>query len=222
MAQTTTMFCSVSDVHTELVQNAGYNGDDTLIQQQILKATALIRNYTRRDWEKAVYTEFFTTYDVDITINQGRNFARFPLKEKPVSVEAGEEAVIVFNTAGRFEDTQPLQYDIDYSVDTGSNSIIMYPSKMESMGRSLRVIYTAGYPINDTDATLLDVAPNICQACIVQAAFYTQRILNASGGTYAKSDKTGSKDYSLTKSGFVADALHLIKPETRILIGSNR
>ena len=220
MATTTTMFCSVEEVHTELNQHAGYNGDDTLIQQQIEKATALIRSYTRRDWELSSYTEFFTTYSQDISIRQGRNFVMFPLKEKPVAVIP--EPVITFNTAGRFDDTEPLQYDVDYVVDQNKNQIIMYPSKMEVAGRSLKVVYTAGYPINSGDARVLDVPGNIRAACCVQAAFYTKRILNANEGSSQKSDKTGYKVYSLTKSGFVTEALNLIKPETRVLIGSNR
>lgn len=220
MATTTSMFCSVEEVHTELQQHAGFNGDDTLIQQQIEKATALIRSYTRRDWEKSSYTEHFTTYDQDITIRQGRNYVMFPLKEKPIDLAT--EPVVTFNTAGQFDNTDPLQYDVDYVVDTVKNQIIMYPSKMEVAGRSLKVVYTAGYDINQIDPQLLDVPTNIRMACCIQAAFYTNRILNQNAGTSQKSNKIGFKVFATTRSGFVAEALNLIKPETRVLIGSNR
>jgi hypothetical protein len=220
MTITTTMFCSVEEVHIELAQYGGYNGDDNLIQQQIEKATALIRQYTRRGWEKSSFTEYFTTYQIDIAIGVGRNYAMFPLKEKPIDLAV--TPVVTFNTAGRFADTQPLEYGEDYYIDADKNQLIMYPSKMEVQGRSLKVVYTAGYPVNGSNTALLDVPVNIRMACCVQAAFYTRRILNANTGSQQKSDKTGFKIYALTKSGFVEEALHLIKPETRVLIGSNR
>jgi hypothetical protein len=220
MATTTTKFCSVEEVHAELQQYAGYNGDDALISQQVEKATALIRSYTRRDWEKASYTEFFTTYDQDITIRQGRNYVVFPLKEKPIDLTT--EPVVTFNTAGNFANTDPLQYDIDYFVDTNKNQIVMYPAKMEVAGRSLKVVYTAGYDINSQDTSLLDVPANIRLCCAIQAAFWTKRILNQTTGSTQKSDSTGFKVFATTRSGFVAEALNLIKSETRVLIGSNR
>lgn len=220
MATTTTMFCSVEEVHTELAQYGGYNGDDALIQQQVEKTTALIRTYTRRDWERASYTEYFTTYEQDIQIKVGRNYVMFPLKEKPVDLAV--TPIVTFNTAGRFADTQALQYNVDYVVDTNKNQIVMYPSKMEVAGRSLQVVYTAGYEINQSDQRILDVPVNIRMACCIQAAFYTRRIINQQSGSQQKSDKTGFKVYDLTRSGFVSEALHLIKPETRVLIGSNR
>lgn len=220
MPTTTTMFCSVADVQAELNQHAGYTGDNALITAQIKKATALIRSYTRRDWEYGEYVEVFSTYSQDISISVGRNHVIFPLKEKPVDITAPFS--VKFNTAGRFDDTDALTSGTDYYFDAIKNQIVMYPSRMEATSRSLQVTYTAGHEIDDEDTALLLVPQNIASACAAQAAFYVQSILNQTSGASQKSDKRGSSVYAITKSGFVSEALNLIKPETRVMVGSNR
>ena len=217
MPTTTTKFCTVAEVHTALNQHSGYNADDTLIQTQIELATQLIRNFTRREWEAGSYTDYFSTQDVDVLIGKGRGHVKFFLSERNVSGTPD----VVFNTAGKFGDTQALEMGTDFYLDTRVNAIVMYPGIMTYSGRSLRVIYTAGYPINDSDALLLEVPTDIRMACQQQAAFMTRRVLNATTGTSEKSNKTGSSISKVGGSGLVMEAQALLRTNTRTLIGSN-
>lgn len=212
MAPTTSKFCLPLDVKAYLNQNDGYTGDDAHITTHIKHATALIRNYTRRDWESGSFTEFFDTAQVISQLNLGRAYARFTLKERPLQSITN----IRFHTGGEWEDAADLSTDL-YSID--GNSVVIYPHEMRYHQRSIRIVYIAGYEIDITDTDLLLVAENIKQACAIQAAFTWRRVLNETQGKSQKQDKQGFANFRVSPSGLIGEAQALLKSETTLLIG---
>lgn len=213
---TTSKFCLPADVYPFIRNMDGYTGDDAELTIHIQTATALIREYTRRDWERDTYVDFFDSKDINIAIGQGNGYTQFQLREKPVQSITS----VKFNTSGDWTNTDPLESYL-YELDVRRNRVIIYPTLMNSYGRSLRIEYVAGYEVNDTDTDLLDVAENLKRACAIQAGFQWQRVLNMTSHSSKKQDRRGTKEYQVTPSGLVAEALALIKGETRLLVGGN-
>lgn len=213
---TTTMFCSLADVKAHTNTQESFVGDDAVLTTHIKMATALIRVYTRRKWERASYTQFFSTQDINVAIRRGDEVARFSIKEKPL-VSVTE---VIFNTGGNWEDTQPLESST-YEVDTDANALILYPQIMVSHARALRVRYVAGFPINDTNADLLDVSENIRQATAMQAAMSFRRKVNETAGLSLKQDRKGLAQYRVGPSGLFMEAQSLLRGEVSLLVGGN-
>lgn len=215
---TTTKFCTVDDVKGQLNTADAYTGDDTAIEAQIVNATALIRAFTRREWETATYTQYFDTQDINIAFRPGKAMARFTLNERPLQSITS----VKYHTGGDFEDVQALSAaNNHYYVDLNKNQIIMYPSYMTHNLRSLQVVYVAGYAINGDDATLLDVDTNLRTACAVQAAFSWRRIINETGGKSQKQDRKGFANYKVGANGLVMEAQAMLRNKTRLLMGTN-
>ena len=212
----TTKFCTVAQVKAYLSGDEAYTGDDTMIAAHIETATALLRQFTRRDWERATFTQFFDTNDINIAIRQGNGYTQFQLKEKPVQSITS----VKFNTAGDWTNTTALEARL-YELDAARNRVILYPTLMNSYGRALQVVYVAGYPVNDSDADLLDVAPNLRNACAIQAAFTFRRVINETSGSKQKQDRKGLVNYAVNSSGLIGEALALVKSDTRLLVGGN-
>jgi hypothetical protein len=210
------MFCSLADVKAHHNTNEGYQGDDDLLTTHIKTATALIRQFTRRSWEQGTYTQFFSTQDINVAIRRGDAVARFSIKEKPLQ----SITQVIFNTGGAWDDTSPLPSNA-YEVDTNANSLIIYPQRMVSHTRSLRVRYVAGFPINNSDPQILDVSENIKQACAQQAAMSFRRMLNENAGASLKQDRKGLTQYKVGPSGLFLEAQALLRGEVSILVGGN-
>lgn len=213
---TTDKFCTLDNVKAYMRDAIGYSGDDELISEHIITATALLREYTRREWELGQRTQLFDSKDINTSINVGNGMASFTLKEKPlVSIDK-----VVFHAGGSFADARALDSS-DYTVDADRNRVVIYPGTMTSGRGQLQITYTAGYPVDSVDSDLLRVATNISRACAIQAAFTTRQALNETSGKKQKQDKLGFANYALTSSGLVAEALALVRRETRILVGGN-
>lgn len=211
---TTTKFCAVNDVKAYLNAADGYAGDDNQIETHIKQATALIRNYTRRVWERGTYKQYFSTQDISIAFGMSRSVAKFTLKERPVQSITS----VRFHTGGDFDTVEDLTSRV---WEQDGNNIIMYPSLMHHHERSIQVIYIAGYLPNGDDVELLDVAENMRQACAIQASFTWRRVINETQGKSQKQDKKGFANYSTSSSGLISEALALLKTETSIMVGSN-
>jgi hypothetical protein len=216
MPVTTTMFCLPDEVQTHMNVGNNWTSDDQQITSHIITATALIRAYTRRSWELGNYTQFFSSQDLDIGINRGGNFASFSLNEKPL---VGITAV-KYNTGGGFADTVAMEEGTDYEVDTDANAFIMYPSVMRAHGRSIKVTYEAGYPVNVDEPALLDVSSQLQQACAIQSAFTFTRTLNQTSGKSQKQDGKGFANFSVSSNGLVMEAQALLRGTARVLVGS--
>jgi hypothetical protein len=212
----TTKFCSVADVHAHINTVAGFSGDDALITTHIQQATALLRNFTRRKWDFGNYTQFFKTEDINIAIGVGDAVARFTLKERPL-VSVTE---VKFNTGGEWDNTDPVPTTA-YEVDLDANAVVVYPQRMTSHARSLRVRYTAGFIVDEEDDQLLLVDENLRQACAVQAAFTFRRMLNETSGSSLKQDRKGLMQYRVAPSGLVMEAQALVRGYASVLVGGN-
>ena len=211
---TTTKFCTISNVKDYLNAADGYAGDDAQIENHIKQATALIRNYTRRKWERASHTQYFSTQDISIAFGMSRSVAKFSLKERPVQSITS----VKFHTGGDFGTVENLASTV-WELD--ENKIVMYPSLMHHHERALRVEYVAGYLPDTDDPLLLDVSEHLRQACAVQASFTWRRVINETQGKSQKQDKKGFANYSTNSSGLISEALALLKTETSIMVGSN-
>lgn len=214
---TTTKFCTVDDVKAQLNTMDGYTGDDAGMEAQIINATALIRSFTRRQWEEATYTQYFNTQDINVAIRPHAAVALFSLNEKPVQ----SITTVKFHTGGDFENAKELVEGIEYKTDIDNDKIILYPSYMSSRLRSLEVVYVAGYPINDTDAQLLDVDSNLRAACAIQSAFLWRRIINETSGTGQKQDRKGFMNYKIGANGLIMEAQAMLRSKPRLLMGTN-
>ena len=213
----TTKFCTVDQVKAQL-QSGGFDyiADNSSITDHIQQATQLVRSYTRRNFEKKQRTQHFSTPDIRVLLGVGDAVARFTFNETPlVTVDQ-----VQYAPDGDWQDADILS-SILYEVDTDKNAMFIYPSRLFSRARSLRVMYTAGFEIDVTDTELLLVDAGLRQATAVQAAFTWRRMVNQTTGTKQKQDKLGLVNYSLTPSGLVSDALALCKHRTRLLVGGN-
>lgn len=207
---------------------AGFSNDNAIIETFIVQATAMIRQFTRREWTSAQYTDYLDTADIDTAIRRGKGVYISQLREKPVSVADAEYPVLIYSTSGNWEDATPINRN-NYIVDTRKSQIIMYPGVMTYRPRSLRCVYTAGYPVQtvaepnniDADAELVMVSANIRQACIAQAAYMTRRELNNTAGSSRDEGGNRMRGYHLTQTGFVREAFALIRTETRLFVGGS-
>lgn len=213
----TTKFCTVDEVKAQLNTADGFTGDDAAITQHIINATALIRAFTRRDWETATHTQYFDTQDINIAIRPGQAMARFHLKERPLQSITS----VKYHTGGDFTNTDALTEDVEYRVDLAANQLIMYPSYMSRNLRSLQVVYVAGYEVDGTDTDLLLVDANLAAACAVQAAFTWRRVINETSGKSQKQDRKGFANYKVGANGLVMEAQAMLRGKTRLLTGHN-
>lgn len=220
-----TNFCTVQDVRKALDSHPDFTGNDHLIATCIEQTSALIRAYTRRDWDMAEYTDFKDTSDIDVAIGRGRGTYTIHLREKPVSIEVGKAPKLRYSPSGRWDDTTDLAANI-YQVDVRKNQIIMYPALMVSRPRALRVVYWAGYVTQDiadpnatnADPDCLAVPGHIKAAAIAQATFLVKRSLNDVSGTNRKDSGDRLAHYGMNNtSGLIRDALALLRTEVRLL-----
>lgn len=215
----TDKFCTVDQAKSYNLVEAGYSGDDGLYLAQVVAATQAIKIFTRREWVRGGYVDYFDTADIDIAINQGRNYVAFSFREKNVEVTESYP-VVKYHTGGGWDDAQALP-TTTYSVDTRKNQLIMYPAKMTSQARSLRVAYTAGYEYDDVDTNLVLVPSHIATACAIQASFMVNVIVNDQTNSKSSSNRAGSRRFDVTASGLVQQAQALVRQEVRLFMGSN-
>lgn len=207
----------------------GFTRDDAMIEIFIEQATAMIRQFTRREWTEQEYTDYLSTADIDVAINRGKGVYAATLREKSVNVTDELYPALRYSASGNWDDTADIPRS-NYTVDVRKNQIIMYPGVMTYRPRSLRCVYTAGYPVVDmapvTDPPsppdyVVQVPNNIRQACIAQAVYLTRRELNNTAGTSREDGGNRMRGYWMTQTGFVREALALLRTEVRLLMGGN-
>lgn len=215
-----TKFCKVEDVHAAMQSEETFTRDNNLIALYIEQSSALIRQYTRREWDMAEYLDYLDTNDVDVLINKGKGAFIVTLREKPVSVSDALYPKIRYSASGQWNDVADLDREY-YTCDARKSQIIMYPGLMTSRPRSLRVVYHAGYPILAGTDDVVDVPANIKSACIAQTVFYVRRALNNVSGTNRKDSQERLASYGMTKTGLIREALALLRTEVRLFVGGN-
>lgn len=209
-----------------------FTRDDAMIETFIEQATAMIRQHTRREWTQNVYTDYLSTADIDVAINRGGVY-KATLREKPISVAPAEYPALRYSASGNWDDTDDIPIS-NYTIDVRKNQIIMYPGVMTYRPRSLRCVYTAGYPVVDVTVypdplpnppplpyEVVQVPTNIRQACIAQAAYMVRRELNSTAGSSREEGGNRMRGYWMTQTGLVREALALIRTEVRLLVGGN-
>ncbi len=216
MPITATKFCLPDEVKAHMNASSAYNGDDARIEVHIRTATALIRNFTRRSWERGTYVQRLSSFDIDRAIGRGSNVANFSLKERPlISVTS-----VKYNTAGNFVDTDAMDAS-DYRMDQERNAVVIYSRYMNSNAQSIQITYEAGFAVNASDDDLLDVDENLRQACAIQAASSWTRTLNQTTGKSQKQDQKGFANFNVSSNGLVAEAQAMLRGYSVLLVGSN-
>lgn len=228
-----TKLCTRKDTLAPIVE-PGYSAYNSLADQAIAQASALIRRFTRRDWDYGQFTDFLDSTDIDIAIRRGKSTITLPLREKNIDLTMPVD--VRYNSGGNWVNSTAMDATT-FQVDHRKNQIIFYPSRMTSNARSIRVIYYAGYkvipqgeipdPVNvggtipdpEWEPNVLDVPDHIKYAAIAQAQFFVRRAMNDVTGTTRKDSEERTKTLKLTASGLVGEALSLLKSETRLLMG---
>jgi len=223
-----TKMCSIANVVPVLNIESGWTRDNDIINLYIEQATALIRQYTRREWDYGQHIDFASTTDIDTAIRRGSNTYTVTLREK--NLDTTMPFSIRYDAAGKFDDAADVDPSI-YSIDTRRNQIVFYPSLMRSADRNIRISYYAGFKVIEPDdpqnipadfeADILDVPANLRLACVAQTAYFVRQYYNSVTGTTRKDSQARVKEAGLTGAGLVAEALALIKSETRLLMGKN-
>lgn len=216
-----TVFCKISDLKMLGGVQEGYNGDDALLGYFIMQASAQIRAYTRRQWDRAEYTDYVSTTDIDRHIRRGKATFVVSLREKNVSIEDNFYPKLRYETAGKWDETDDIDHSV-YYVDTQKSQIIIYPQILTSNARSVRVVYTAGYAVipNVDNGTVLDVPDNIRAACVAQANWLFRKHLNDTNGTDRSKGQERVAAAGVTSGGLCAEALSMLKSEVKLLTGS--
>lgn len=228
-----TKLCSRKDVLAPIVET-GYRAYDPLADQAVAQASALIRRFTRRDWDYGQFIDFLDSTDIDIAIRRGKNTLILPLREKNIDLTMPVD--VRYNTGGNWQNSDAMSAD-SFQVDTRKNQIVFYPSRMTSNARAIRVVYYAGYkvipqpqipdpenpgqtiPDPEWESGVLDIPDHIKYAAIAQAQFFVRQAMNDVTGTTRKDSEERTKTLKLTASGLVGEALSLLKSETRLLMG---
>jgi hypothetical protein len=214
-------FCTLADARLAFGnQQDGYTGDDALITQQIETATALIQEYTRREWTQAVRTQYFSGADVDAAINRGRGYVKFSLREKNPLLDP--YPTVRYSPSGKFGNATDLTREA-YSVDQRLSQIIIYPTVFSSTGRSIQIIATTGFPLSDVvgEEDVVLVPQNLRAACAKHAAFSAAQILNQTSGNAATVSQSAGSTFRMSRSGLVMEAFALVKSEVRTFVGSD-
>jgi hypothetical protein len=227
-----TTLCSLDDVKSLMQSGANWTADDPMIAASIEQSSALIRRYTRREFDRQTYVEYFDTQDIDVAIGRGGNVAKFFLKERPVSLVEGDYPILKFHTGGDWANATALDTSY-YQFDNRLNAIVIYPQVMQSVGRSLQITYVAGYeeimaevvtdPPTDPpeyEATgVLNVPSHIKTACAQQAMAEFRALLNeVTGSSRNEQEERNTRD-SIGPSGLCKSALALIRTEVRLMTG---
>jgi hypothetical protein len=214
-------FCTLDDVRLAFgnIQNS-HTDDDALLMQQIEAATALLVEYTRRDWVQMQRTQYFSGADVDAAINRGRGYVKFGLREKNVLTDP--YPVVRYSPSGNFGDARELEPN-SYSVDNRLSQIIIYPTVFTSSGRSIQIVATTGFPMSteEGEEELCLVPHNLRTACAKQASFAAAQILNQTSGNGSATDTSAGSTFRMSKSGLVMEAFALVKSEVRTFVGSD-
>lgn len=217
-----TTLCSLDDVKSLMQGGANWTADDASLLASIEHASALIRRYTRREFDQATYVEFFDTQDIDVAIGRGGNVAKFFLKERPVSLTDENYPVLKFHTGGDWANTTALDRGY-YQFDNRTNAIVIYPQVMQSVGRSLQITYVAGYAeiLDEDDAPtgVIAVPSHVKQACAQQAMAEFRALVNEITGSSRNEEEQRNTRDSIGPSGLCKSALALVRTEVRLMTG---
>jgi hypothetical protein len=208
-------FCTIQDVKSRMDLSISYTGRDDMFTDAIMDATALIRAYTRRNYDYAAYTQYASVSRTDVVLSIGRQVNKITLDERPI--DPAKMPIVTYSQFGDWANAIPLLTSY-YQVDYARNQIVLYPGDTFFTERSLKIDYYAGYLPDATDTDLLLVSRNIKAACAVQAAFSIKRQVNQSAGEdQARSGRNNLVKYHVNASGLIPESAALLRGEVRLL-----
>lgn len=214
-------FCAVADVLSLINGNASFvdTGRDGKITAHIKTATALIRAYTRRDWERRTHIEYFNALDIDVLRGIGSSPLQLRLSEFPVVTPLS--IALRYSPSGQFDlvEDEPTDRYVYEQAEYGKGVVNVYTSYMEASNRSIRAIYNAGFLPDGSDNDLLLVDENLKQACVQQAAFMYRRQLDGEQGQQQKGNRRGQAQFNMRPTGLIAEAQGLVKSYVKIFTG---
>lgn len=216
----TSKFCTLEAVRAQISTEDAFTRDDALIESCIKQATSMVRQFTRRDWTEAEYTDYLDTSDIDVSIRRGRGVYINTLREKNINITDPKYPVLKYSANGRWDDMDAIPR-ANYAIDVRKNQIILYPGVMDSRPRAIRCTYWAGYPIDATDPELVLVSPALQTATLMQATYMLRRELNAIAGSSRENGAPTMRGYGVSTTGFTREALAILRSEVRIFVGGN-
>lgn len=217
----TSKFCTTADVLPLINGNPAFvdASRDAKIEAQIKAATALIRTFTRREWDSRQHTEYFSVPDIDVLRGIGSTPLQFRLSHFPVATPLS--AVVKYSPTGQWSlvEAEPTDRYAFEQVELGKGMISMYSSEIQSSTRSVQIVYTAGFQVDGSDDELLLVDQNLKSACAMQAAFMYRRQLEAEQGKSSKGNRSGQAQFNIRPTGLIAEAQALIRSYVMIFTG---
>lgn len=211
----TTKFCTIADVKNYASVEPTWAEKDALLELSIKTATAQIREYTRRQWTLATYTQFLGENALNGMYEDARGYLEMYFDEYPVV--ASSVALKVNPGNGSWVDGD--DYTDSVEVDAGKNKLIIYSGSNLGRPRAIRVTYEAGYPVNGSDTELLDVDATLSSACALQAAFTYRRTIDGDNNKSEKWKGGNFAKFTSKSSGLTSEVQALLKSRVRLFTG---
>lgn len=208
-----TVFCTKDDVKKITPTSANFLGHDAVMDKLIPVATSQIRQFCRRKFDLAEYTEYFMSPDSLSTPEPRRIY----VNEPPISlgtVFAYHDATGVYIVESSIAE---LIENTDFSVDYEQGVITLLGSFSYNR-RGIKVIYTGGYTVA---GDLLSVPDDIKMGCAMQTAFLLERNLAGQMGQVTAEDATrmSAKFTASATSGLISEVQNMVATYRRPLIG---
>lgn len=219
---------SVEDVRSHLPVRAGDESFDTRLRNLIAVATSQIETATGRRFTRQVFTQIFPTIETGrYTYDFGNPTNEDGLLSSPRAVR--------YNLTGMDPATSPaptVHYDPSgvFGADTvvdpsryhiSRNGVLTLRIATREHPAALRVVYTAGYPIDTTTDTLRIDSPAVLQlACTLQTVAMFNRFNADNIGIDIDRGKGGAETARyVTRNGLTPEAAALVAPYRQPLLG---
>lgn len=223
----TTPLISVSDLKEFLPVRPGYSAEDAKLAGLILVASTMIEDFTRRNFARTTYVEYFGTakaysWDYNLLGDDASGVAQtsrtqlFSLAGYPIDTD--EDIEVRYDPSAAFGDDTILDSTY-YLIDAPNNRMILkYPTAKTYNG--LKVSYTSGY--TEENGSLSTTIPaDLKQACIQQTIELWNRSNPANIGVTedrAQGKVTGQSKFQVG-GGITPTAQMLVTKYRRLLTG---
>lgn len=214
-------FCSLESAKLFLAIGEEYAKYDQLLTEFIIPTSSkLIANFCRRQFDKAVYVEYFSTpfrqYESLFTGPAQSYTYDVYLKETPIDTVAAFDPRLSYISV--WDASTVLTTDsYIYDAETGRLSLIL---NTYASSRALKVSYTGGYSKDNTTG-IVSVPIDIKTACIIQSGFLLKRFVDSMEGV--ESSGAGSYAQKFTKlaaQGLLPEVMSMLSPYKKSLIGA--
>lgn len=215
---TNSVLCTPDQVKVLSPSSSSYTGFDARISPCIAMASATVKNYARRVFDKVARTEKFMSPDT--WSHPDNSPFRVRIREWPIQAAS---AVITYDPSGEFIYAPAIttlvegtHYNINY--DTG---FIEFMGGYSYSSSGLKVAYTGGYTVTGTTPPVVAVPDELAFATAQQAVFSLNRLVAGQMGV-SESEKgryTMQKFTLNASSGLIAEVHAVVNNYRGILIG---